>query len=120
MNMKRKNELKRTIEKARAELRKIEETESAKVNKALVGRYFKYLNRYSSDNSWWLYVTVTGLSEGGQPLSWNFQKDCYGKIEVESDMFRPSLAAGYIEITAGDFWEAYEDILSELNARKKE
>ena len=116
--MNRKDELKSTIEKARSELRKIEEAESAESNKALVGKFFKYRNRYSSDDSWWLYTTVTGVTKEGNPLAWNFQQDCYGKVEVESDMFRPSLSAGYTEITEQEFWNAYDGIMFELNARR--
>lgn len=116
--MNRKDELKSEIEKARSELRKIEEAESAESNKALVGKFFKYRNRYSSDDSWWLYTTVTGITKEGNPLAWNFQQDCYGKVEVESDMFRPSLSAGYTEISEQEFWNAYDGIMFELNARR--
>ena len=116
--MNRKDELKSAIEKARYELRKIEETESAESNKALVGKFFKYRNRYSSDDSWWLYTTVTGITKEGNPLAWNFQQDCYGKVEVESDMFRPSLSDGYTEISEQEFWKAYDSIMFELNARR--
>lgn len=116
--MNRKDELKSAIEKARSELRKIEEAESAETNKALVGKFFKYRNRYSSDDSWWLYTTVTSVTKEGNPLAWNFQKDCYG-IEVEKeDMFRPSLSDGYTEISEQEFWKAYDGIMFELNARR--
>ena len=116
--MNRKDELKSIVEKARSELREIEEAESAKVNLALVGKFFKYRNRYSSDDSWWLYTTVTSVTESGNPLAWNFQKDCYGKVEVEEDMFRPSLSDGYTEISEQEFWKAYDGIMFELNARR--
>ena len=119
--MNRKDELKSAIEKARSELREIEETENMKASKALVGKFFKYRNSYSCpkpNEYWWLYTTVTGVTEEGNPLAWNFQKDIYGKVEVESDMFRPSLSAGYTEISAQEFWKAYDEIMFELNARR--
>lgn len=116
--MNRKDELKSAIEKAKAELRVIEEAENAEVNKTFVGKFFKYRNRYSSDESWWLYTTVIEISKDGEPLSFNFQKDCYGRIEFENDRFRPSLSAGYTEITEQEFWKAYDSIMFELNARR--
>lgn len=119
--MNRKDELKSAIEKARSELREIEETENMKASKALVGKFFKYRNSYSCpkpNEYWWLYTTVTGVTEEGNPLAWNFQKDIYGKVEVESDMFRPSLSSGYTEISAQEFWKAYDSIMFELNARR--
>ena len=120
MNMKRKDELNRIIKKAQEELHKINDAEAAKANKTLVGKFFKYRNRDSSEDSWWLYTAVTGITDNGYPIAWNFEKDCYGKIEVESARFTPSLLGGYIEITEKEFMKAYDDILAELNARKKE
>lgn len=119
--MNRKDELKSAIEKARAELREIEETENMKASKALVGKFFKYRNSYSCpkpDEYWWLYTAVIGVTDEGNPRAWNFQKDIYGKVEVEEDMFRPSLSAGYTEITEQEFWKAYDGIMFELNARR--
>ena len=118
--MNRKDELKSIVEKARSELREIEEAESAKVNQALVGKFFKFRNSYSCpkpNEYWWLYMAVTGLSDEGNPLTWNFSKDIYGKIEVEVDQLRPSVSSGYIEIKAKEFYKAYESLMAELNAR---
>jgi len=116
--MNRKDELKSVIEKARSELREIEEAESAKVNQALVGKFFKFRNSYScpKPNEYrWLYMAVTGLSDEGNLLTWNFSKDIYGKIEV--DQLSPSVSSGYIEIKAKEFYKAYEILMAELNAR---
>jgi hypothetical protein len=116
--MNRKDELKSIVEKARSELREIEEAESAKVNQALVGKFFKFRNSYSKPNEyWWLYMAVTGLSDEGNPLTWNFSKDIYGKIEVEVDQLRLLVSSGYIEIKAKEFYRAYESLMAELNAR---
>ena len=119
--MNRKDELKSIVEKARSELREIEEAESAKVNQALVGKFFKFRNSYSCPEPheyWWLYMAVTGLSDEGNPLTWNFSKDIYGKIDVEVDQLPPpSVSSGYIEIKAKEFYKAYESLMAELNAR---
>lgn len=119
--MNRKDELKSVVEKARAELREIEEAENMKASKALVGKFFKYRNSYSCpkpDEYWWLYTAVIGVTDEGNPRAWNFQKDIYGKVEVEEDMFRPSLSAGYTEISEQEFWKAYDGIMFELNSRR--
>ena len=115
--MDRKGELELIIARARAELQNIKEAETAEINKTLVGKCFKYhRNRYSSSESWWHYSTVTEVSNDFDPLAFSFQKDSYGKIELENDIFRKS--AGHIEISEQEFWEAYDGIMAELNARR--
>ncbi len=118
--MNRKDELKSIIDKARSELREIEDVESAKKNKAFVGKFFKYRNSYSCpepNEYWWLYLAVTGMSEDGNLETWNFQKDHLGQIEIEQNILKPDVSDNYVEIRPTEFWKAYDGLLAELNSR---
>jgi hypothetical protein len=118
--MNRKDELKSVIDKARSELREIEDVESAKKNKAFVGKLFKCRNSCSCpepNEYWWRYLAVTGMSEDGNLETWNFQKDHLGQIEIEQNILRPDVSDNYIEIRPAEFWKAYDGLLTELNSR---
>lgn len=117
--MNRKDELKFIIEKARLELSELEANERLKGNQSFVGKFFKYRNCYScpkEDEYWWLYIAINQVSDDGALLSWNFQKDIYGRIEIQEDRIYLPLDR-YIEISEKEFREAYYNLIQEINVR---
>jgi hypothetical protein len=52
---------------------------------ALVGKCFKYLNRYGPNEQWWLYTKIVRAKDGEIWID-SFQEDPYEKIEFEFDM----------------------------------
>ena len=120
IDMDRKAELRKTIEKARDELRKIETEENSVQSKELVGKFFKYRNRYSDGEGWWLYLCVIGVSENGSIKVRKFQKDTYGKAEFEEESYAPNfIRSGYIEIGEIEFWVSFNEIMLGLNKWKE-
>jgi hypothetical protein len=115
VDMNRKIELQKTIAKARQELDEILDAEYELGVKNLVGKFFKFRNSYSGDKDpWWLFLYVYRLNEGSAD-GWSFQKDCYGKIDFDTEKYF-RLLSGYIEIDAKEFWEEYDKIMAELKA----
>ena len=120
IDMDRKAELRNAIEKARDELRRIESEENIAQSKELIGKFFKYRNRYSDGEGWWLYLCVIGISESGSIKVRMFQKDTYGKVDFEEETYNPNfIRSGYAEIGEIEFWVAFNDIMSELNKWKE-
>lgn len=115
--MNRKEELEKTLLETREELRKIEDEEKKIINRQYVGKFLKAHNCYSCpepDEYWWYYVAIINMDNNGCLESWSFQKDIYGKIEVEKDsVFHDT--GGFIEISKEEFQEAFTSLLAELN-----
>jgi len=66
------------------------------------GKYFKYLNRYDADESWWLYFYVSKVKTPRYVEGIEFQKDIRGEITVkkENDL---CLSLLEIECTKAEF-----------------
>lgn len=103
-NVKSKEQLEAEIAPLQAALMRLKDDEILAESKALVGKCFKYRNCYSCpkpDEYWWLYVKVTGVGDYW-PITFQFQTDKDGKIEVEVSKHHSRLS-GYTEITDAEF-----------------
>ena len=114
--MNRVEELKGQMVKLRDEIDEIEVAEKVKQNKKLVGKCFRYHNSYGSGDKWWLYARVTKLTDYGEPIAWNFQIDCHGKIDIQP----PGLSYvypgnGYQPIGPAEFRRAWAVVLEKLH-----
>lgn len=120
--MNRKDELTKIIKTARKELNDIEDKESEKLSSSLVGKFFKYENHCGGDEPnqhWWYYKAATGISKNGLLTTWAFQDDKAGRITIEDDADTSmSLSGNYIEITATEFWKAWNKILEKLDEKE--
>jgi hypothetical protein len=119
--MNRKEELNAIILEAKNELWKIEEIEEKEKNKLFVGKFFKYHNCYSCpepEDYWWQYTAVEFMEDDGGLVSWNFEKDMYGKIEIETKTSF-QLLDNHIEISEEEFYVAYESMIMELELLMK-
>ena len=67
----------------------------------LVGRFFKYRNRYSEDESWWLYTAVIVVGEY-RPKCLSFQLKSDGVWEIET-RDNHTLNSGWTEISRDEF-----------------
>jgi hypothetical protein len=113
--MNRKKQLESIVKKAREELWDIEKAEAIQKNTPLIGKFFKVRNCYScpkKDEYWWLYTTITGIDDGGSLKGWRFQKDIYGKVEIEPNS--GLYITDHIEITEGEFRKEWANLLSIL------
>lgn len=86
---------------------------------AMVGRYFKYQDRYGSedDEKWIVYVRVVEDLKGYMELKTvSFQKDSNGEITIDPKDFNSvkKLLDGE-EITEGVFLEAWKSFKNEMN-----
>lgn len=78
-----------------------------------IGRCFRYRNRYSGDDSWWLYGRIVGLGEGDS-YRWVFaEKDCYGKVTIETESRR--LSSDHEPITEEEFHAAVLPMFGEVS-----
>lgn len=116
--MSRKTELNSIIDKARQELWEVEKKERLTKNQKYIGNFYKYHNCYSCPNKnkyWWYYVCVTGIDKEGELVSWGFQKDIHGKIDIElEDAAYSPLNGGYVKISGAEFYKAYISIIKDL------
>jgi hypothetical protein len=111
--MDRIKELREIVGKACQEIDEIETAERIKENKALVGKCFRYHNCYScpekNTDYWWCYRQITGLDEYGDLLSWEFQIDKDGKVEIDpSSYFGRQVDDGWQPITKAQFQKAWD------------
>jgi hypothetical protein len=97
--------------RVRRELDKIEGAETAKKNKKLIGKYFKYpRNCYScpekESDYWPVYHKV--LYDDGGLHGMTFQTDSHGMITIKFDDY-VSLS-GCVEISAREFLDAWLEV----------
>ncbi len=79
----------------------------------LIGRCFRYPNRYSDSESWWLYAVVTGVDEYGRLSVTQFQHTSTGQIEIRRDSYPGLLPVGGWEaITVEQFKAASYELMS--------
>lgn len=125
----RKQELQKELNK----LQIIEEQEVINqyypaIRKKYEGKCFKYQNRYSTDDSWWLYFKVLEIkpedvydTNGNGVTShfrgWSFQTDIHGMITIEQEK------NGYVhslgkQISEAEFNRAYNKMIEKMNTLK--
>jgi hypothetical protein len=110
----REAELETIITKALTELRLIRGKAELAENRKLIGKCFKYRNRYSSGSSWWLYLKVISADTSGVKV-FQFETDEYGKVEIEITHARVHPDRGDIAITARQFNSAWKQTLARLD-----
>ena len=115
----RKEQLQSVIDTARKEISEIDAVERRKSVEGLVGKHFKYRNRYSSDTLWWMYIRVTGITDSGAVETVTFQTDCYGKTEFDVDVNFSMPDAVYIPITKREFNSAFDKTLKKIQSMRE-
>lgn len=110
----RETELEGIIAKASKELRSIRGKAQLAENKKLIGKCFKYRNRYSPDSAWWLYAKVIAATESDFKVL-QFQTDCYGKVNAEITHSYIHLGDGHIPISTRQFNSAWKQTLARLD-----
>jgi hypothetical protein len=107
------------LNEVREKVRVLEEVPKAE---ALVGKCFKYLNNYGSNEQWWLYTKVVRAKDGDIWID-TFQEDFYEKIEFEFDMAAGSYSytgnSGRILITEGEYKTAQKALLKKVVSKIK-
>jgi hypothetical protein len=110
-------ELELVAKKANQALGRAQEKRANELNKALIGKCFRYRNSYSCPEKpsdyFWFYVRV--LSANGYGVTCHtFQTDKNGRIEIEWSSHRSSyhggLSDGYRPITRAQFDKAWRAV----------
>jgi hypothetical protein len=107
-----------TLEQALDRLATHRATEKAQqiaAKQLFVGRFFKYRNRFSEEESWWLYAMGTSVNEHGHLATLRFQQRSNGSLEVEHAQFG-DLTGGWQEIDAGEFWSAAREFVTTVHS----
>ncbi|MBS0251476.1 MAG: hypothetical protein JSS54_17620 [Proteobacteria bacterium] len=119
------DELRQKAWAARDALAEAERAEKDRQNAKLVGHTFKARNSYSCPEGpkdyWPLYGLVLSAEDGGVWM-FEFQRDKYGKFEIEPNVLRPSLFHGYEEIPRRSFdaaWRKFSDDLKNSAPKAK-
>jgi len=93
--------------KARAIVQRAQNQQAARElieKRKLIGRCYRYLNRYSDGESWWLYSRVTSVDEHGRVLTTNVQHTSNGQIELTTEAYGGMLPnGGWREIDVVEF-----------------
>lgn len=116
---KRRQQRKKLEERFKKEKSKIDDEQIANIKH--IGRCFRCKNKYSEGNEWWVYRKIIGVHNDSFVVE-TFQKDCYGKIEIETPenisieinengQFTDS---DLQEITPNEYQEIKEKFLDEL------
>ena len=84
--------------------RQMEQEKAKAERRLLIGRYFKYHNSYGDDERWWLYATVTGVSEWGHLYGWSFEHTVTGKFSIQTHELLHIVSEGWREIDSAEFW----------------
>ena len=113
--MNRKEQLEKIIDDAREELSEIVDKENLENNRSLVGKCFKYLNRYGGyDTTWWIYRKVLGIDSEGFLTRIEFQTDCNGKITIEKESEFTMWSSNWTEIHQREFDEARIELMDRI------
>lgn len=100
------------LQKTKIELAKTE-------NIKLIGKTFKFLNSYGSDEKWWLYKIVVGINSDALVAD-DYQKaPCGCEVKRQNYCFPSLLEWGYIEISRKEFNKGIAPILRELGLKRK-
>jgi hypothetical protein len=108
MTKKRKREI--SLQEAQAVIdahREKERRADREKKRLYIGRYFRYRNSYgASEETWWLYGMVTGVSDSGYLTGLSFQQTSRRNIELQDDDRLMTIPTGWEEIEAAEFWAA--------------
>lgn len=112
-----KESLQQIIQAARVRLGTIEHREAVAAMKPLVGKCFKYRNNYSlpkkPSDYWWLYLKIIAAKDGSA-ITFEFQTDQYGKVNIEPRQTHynraPGPERGYQPISVGEFDRAWKAV----------
>jgi hypothetical protein len=109
----------RIIDEAYKKLHAIENENSKKNLKKLVGKCFKYKNSYSSPEKesdyWYLYRKVLRIAdEHPFIVSFDFQTDKDGKISIEPEERSSTHLPGMVEIDGVEFWQEWCEVLKKV------
>lgn len=112
------NELRIDLQGVQADIEDLKLSyELPKLRKKIEGKYFRYINSYSSSEvSWYLYMKVLSVADDGRLNVLSFETDCYDKMELKIDTVYYSKEILKRMISKSVFKKAYkETVLHRLN-----
>ena len=116
MTPKTVEELEAAIAPLQEALGKLRDAEARKESEQLVGQFFKYRNSYGGGYpSWWLYAKVTHV-KGVSPMSFRFQTDEHGKVEIE--VARHFTSSSWTPIKASEFAREWRRVQKRIAGMK--
>jgi hypothetical protein len=121
----REAELRAEIQARSDELSEIVERYERAQAKPIIGKCFKYLNRDSGGDTWWMFLRVTAHEHGTrfQTLKFEAQSGGWNIVVIDDGAYLNDAAQrGYIEITRRSFDREYAKFLGrleQLNARAR-
>ena len=105
----------------RDKLSRLESVKRFEEHQKLLGKCFRYRNCYScpktEDDYWWLYRRVIGFTKDGYLQVFQFQRDQYDKIEIETCTRQTS--CGGEPITLKQFQYAFKIVARMVNDRAR-
>lgn len=117
--MRTEEQLIEEIKTANTALYKIRDAERRKRNAPLVGKTFRYRNSSSGDKRWWLYARVEKVDSGGHLRVFQFQTDCFDRIEVKfNDYAYDHLIDGFTPIPASKFNSEWKRVQKRIAAHR--
>ncbi len=103
--------------KIQSQIWDIEQAETAKINKKLLGKCFRYWDTFGSGgDGWWLYAKVIDV-DAGNPIAHRFQIDANGGMEIEPrHVLWHDLSSGYDKISNAAFDAAWTDFKAAIGS----
>jgi hypothetical protein len=98
--------LNKKISKLKNQVYELELNERIKINRKLIGKYFKYANGYNLEERWWLYKKIIDITKEGYIMSVQFENIPNG-INIQENNISTWLDHLWIKITEEEFLEAW-------------
>jgi len=108
-------ELQTTIVESYKELDTWRIEEYKEQNVSIVGKCFRYENKWQEGNSWF-YFQAIGVDEEGRVEIWSFEKRPKDEIRICFRNSYRTMSNEYEEIPSEQFWTEWEKLRSELDA----
>jgi hypothetical protein len=98
------------------ELEQVEKSNKTNCHLKSIGKCYKFHNSYGHGEKWWLYIKIVGIEKDGDWIIHKFQKDNYGRIEIESETTWSDFDedSDYIPISEKEYKKAIGLILQEI------
>ena len=104
--------------RARAIVQRARVASEVAEKRRLIGRCYKYQNRFSDGEMWWLYAVVTAVDEHGRLIYSQVQHNSMDGISLSPDTYGDLLPhGGWTPISQAEFKAATVAIAAEFLAR---
>jgi hypothetical protein len=106
-------QLNKQITKLKDQVYKLELDERIKINRKLIGKYFKFNNGYNPEEICWVYRKIIDITKEGYFVSIQFENNL-NKISIQENNISTWHDSSWIKITEEEFLDAWYKCYNEV------